>query len=94
MARVKTYVHAVDPKTHEAVVLRPGDEVPTNLSKVVTNPAALMDDDAPDDAPGGDGYESQSVTDLRAELERRELDSNGKKPDLVERLREHDAGQQ
>lgn len=39
----------------------------------------------------GDGYDSWKVAQLREELERREADTDGKKAELVERLRELDA---
>lgn len=93
MARVKKYVHAVDPETHTAVVLKPGDEVPANLAKVVTNPAVFEGDDEPEDEDEGDNYDQHNVTELRAELERRGLDTEGNKPDLVARLREYDTVQ-
>ncbi len=38
------------------------------------------------------GYEEQTVTDLRAECERRELDKAGLKADLVDRLLDDDLG--
>ena len=42
------------------------------------------------DSPSASTYKKLTVSLLRDELGNRGLDSNGKKPELIERLEEHD----
>lgn len=55
----------------------------------VPEPAPADDDDDDDDE--GIEYKDAKVAELRAELERRELPTDGKKDELVARLEAHDA---
>lgn len=52
--RLAAAVHVQHPKTHDWLILQPGDEPDEDLAEVITNPDAWEDDDLSDPEPDED----------------------------------------
>lgn len=105
MAKVLTSYVSVHPENGPSVDYEPGDTVPAEHLKLITNPKAFAQaDEASAPVPGSgqtpeppgvaearEAYEDMKVGALREEAERRGLSAEGKKDELIDRLVEDDA---
>jgi hypothetical protein len=92
--KLAAYVHV------DGTVYGPGDDVPADVAKQITNPKA-WGEGSDDDGDGDDGpsYKSMKVDELKAEIDQRNTDrdddaklsTEGNKADLVKVLTDDDA---